>query len=207
MHADRKPNAFSPWRTMCIAVVKNSNWLLYAWCCRCVSVALQHLRRPPCPQWAPSWAAAKGSSNHSAGCTLFAQKPVIVPLSRVGLFGLMTPFFHAWICNFLLQDTKSLIFYSSCFCFYFYFLFLQVIILFYSDNCCSYSEHFFSISLSVPDNQYFLLENNVLRCVVVFWFFLVQLLTKKSKYLNVATALWGLNGSYYNKKCSEAKIQ
>lgn len=94
-----------------------SAWLRDLVCCWCVSVALQHLCRPPLPWRAPPpvelcshSAAVEGSGNHSAGCTLFAQTPVIAPLSRVGLLWVMAECVMLESTTFSCRTQKVLIF-------------------------------------------------------------------------------------------------
>lgn len=57
--------------------------------CNISADLLFHGGPPPPVELCSHSAAVEGSGNHSAGCTLFAQTPVIAPLSRVGLLWVM----------------------------------------------------------------------------------------------------------------------
>lgn len=89
---------------------------------------------PPAVELCSHSAAVKGSDNHSAGCTLFAQTPGIAPLSRVGLLWVMAECVMLESTTFSCRTQKVLIF----------LLFLQEMVLFYS--------FFYSVSLTTADN-------------------------------------------------------
>lgn len=90
---------------------------------------------PPAPvELCSHSAAVEGSGNHSAGCTLFAQTPVIAPLSRVCLLWVMAECVMLESTTFSCRTQKVLIFS----------LFFQEMVLFYSV--------FHSVSLTTADN-------------------------------------------------------
>lgn len=101
--------------------------------CNISADLLVHGGPPPPVELCSHSAAVEGSGNHSAGCTLFAQTPVIAPLSRVGLLWVMAECVMLESTTFSCRTQKVLFFLK---------LFLQEMVLFYSvfysvslDNC------------------------------------------------------------------------
>lgn len=81
-------------------------------------------------------AAVEGSGNHSAGCTLFAQTPVIAPLSRVGLLWVMAECVMLESTTFSCRTQKVLFFFFNYF---------------YRKWCC-FSQSFIQSLLTTADN-------------------------------------------------------